>query len=128
MLAKVNEALPDPLPEFSPDSVVIGQVFLHHNVRTAMSVAQVSGGVLSLAALAGCAVAQYTPTQVKAAVAGWGQADKAQIQKMVKARLGLASLPQPADAADAAALALCHLAMSPALSGANTRIYRRVAS
>jgi crossover junction endodeoxyribonuclease RuvC len=61
-------------------------------------------------------------------VAGWGQADKAQIQKMVKARLGLASLPQPADAADAAALALCHLAMSPALTGANARISRRVAS
>ena len=127
-LAQVHEDITDLLAEFSPDAVVIEQVFLHHNVRTAMSVAQVSGVVLSLAALSGCAVAQYTPTQVKGAVAGWGQADKTQIQKMVKARLGLASLPQPADAADAAALALCHLAMSPALTGANARISRRVAS
>ena len=63
--------------------------------------------------LAGCEVIQYTPNQVKAAVAGWGAADKAQVQKMVQARLGLTTLPKPADAADAAALALCHLAMSP---------------
>ena len=55
---------------------------------------------------------QYTPNQVKDAVAGWGGADKEQVQKMVQARLGLATLPKPADAADAAALALCHLAMA----------------
>ena len=56
---------------------------------------------------------QYTPNQVKDAVAGYGGADKAQVQRMVQARLGLAKVPEPPDAADAAALALCHLAMSP---------------
>ena len=80
-----------------------------------MSVGQASGLALAEAALAGCEVIQYTPNQVKDAVAGWGGADKVQVQKMVQARLGLSSLPKPADAADAAALALCHLAMSPHL-------------
>jgi crossover junction endodeoxyribonuclease RuvC len=68
---------------------------------------------LAEAAHAGCEVIQYTPNQVKDAVAGWGGADKAQVQRMVQARLKLSTLPKPADAADAAALALCHLAMSP---------------
>jgi crossover junction endodeoxyribonuclease RuvC len=102
----------DPLPQ-RPDVVAVEQVFFQVNVRTAMSVGQASGLALAEAALAGCEVIQYTPNQVKDAVAGWGAADKAQVQKMVKARLGLTTLPKPADAADAAALALCHLAMSP---------------
>ena len=71
------------------------------------------GLALAEAALAGCEVVQYTPNQVKDAVAGWGGADKEQVQKMVQVRLGLTALPKPADAADAAALALCHLAMAP---------------
>ena len=78
-----------------------------------MSVGQASGLALAEAAIAGCEVVQYSPNQVKDAVAGWGGADKAQVQKMVQVRLGLTTLPKPADAADAAALALCHLAMSP---------------
>jgi crossover junction endodeoxyribonuclease RuvC len=78
-----------------------------------MSVGQASGLALAEAAIAGCEVIQYTPNQVKDAVAGWGGADKAQVQKMVQVRLELKSPPKPADAADAAALALCHLAMSP---------------
>ena len=61
-------------------------------------------------AAAGCDVLQFTPSQVKDSVAGWGGADKAQVQRMVQARLGLATPPKPADAADAAALALCYLA------------------
>jgi crossover junction endodeoxyribonuclease RuvC len=88
-------------------------VFFQVNVRTAMSVGQASGLALAEAAAAGCEVAQYTPNQVKDAVAGWGGAAKEQVQKMVQARLRLASPPQPADAADAAALALCHLASAP---------------
>jgi len=56
---------------------------------------------------------QYTPNQVKGAVAGWGAADKIQVQKMVQARLGLSAVPKPPDAADAAALALCHLSLAP---------------
>ncbi len=101
------------IAEFEPDVVAVEQVFFQTNVRTAMSVGQASGLALAEAALAGCVVLQYTPNQVKDAVAGWGGADKLQVQKMVQARLKLATLPTPADAADAAAIALCHLAMSP---------------
>jgi crossover junction endodeoxyribonuclease RuvC len=101
------------IAQYRPDVVAVEQVFFQVNVRTAMSVGQASGLALAEAALAGCEVVQYTPNQVKDAVAGWGGADKAQVQKMVQARLGLSAVPKPPDAADAAALALCHLAMSP---------------
>jgi crossover junction endodeoxyribonuclease RuvC len=101
------------ISEYRPDAVAVEQVFFQVNVRTAMSVGQASGLALAEAALAGCEVAQYTPSQVKDTVAGWGGADKAQVQRMVQARLGLSAPPKPADAADAAALALCHLAAAP---------------
>ena len=101
------------IAEFEPDVVAVEQVFFQVNVRTAMSVGQASGLALAEAAIAGCEVVQYTPNQVKDAVAGWGGADKNQIQKMVQVRLGLSVVPKPADAADAAALALTHLAVSP---------------
>ena len=78
-----------------------------------MSVGQASGLALCEAAAAGCDVMQFTPNQVKDSVAGWGGADKAQVQRMVQARLGLSTPPKPADAADAAALALCYLAAAP---------------
>jgi crossover junction endodeoxyribonuclease RuvC len=98
-----------------PDAVAVERVFFQVNVRTAMSVGQASGLALVEAAAAGCAVAQYSPNQVKDAIAGWGAASKEQMQKMVQRRLGLSAPPKPADAADAAALALCHLAIAPAL-------------
>jgi crossover junction endodeoxyribonuclease RuvC len=101
------------IAEFGPDAVAVEQVFFQVNVRTAMGVGQASGLALAEGAIAGCDVVQYTPNQVKDAVAGYGSADKAQVQKMVQARLGLSTLPRPADAADAAAVALCHLAMAP---------------
>ena len=101
------------IAEFEPDVVAVEQVFFQSNVRSAMSVGQASGLALAEAALAGCEVLQYTPNQVKDAVAGWGGAGKEQVQRMVQQRLRLSSLPKPADAADAAAIALCHLAMSP---------------
>ena len=113
------------IAEFGPDVVAVEQVFFQVNVRTAMSVGQASGLALAEAALAGCEVIQYTPNQVKDAVAGWGGANKEQVQKMVQARLGLSTLPKPADAADAAALALCHLAMSPAMSPRAPRVEDR---
>jgi crossover junction endodeoxyribonuclease RuvC len=112
-LAALRTEFSDLIAEYRPDVVAVEQVFFQVNVRTAMSVGQASGLALAEAALAGCEVVQYTPNQVKDAVAGWGGADKLQVQKMVQARLQLSTLPKPADAADAAALALCHLAMSP---------------
>lgn len=112
-LATLRAEIVDLLQQYQPRAVAVEQVFFQVNVRTAMSVGQASGLALCEAAAAGCEVVQYTPNQVKDAVAGYGGADKRQIQKMVQARLKLARLPQPADAADAAALALCHLAMAP---------------
>ena len=112
-LAELKGELAALIAEFAPHAVAVEQVFFQVNVRTAMSVGQASGLALAEAAAAGSDVVQYTPNQVKNAVAGWGGADKAQVQKMVQARLGLTVVPEPPDAADAAALALCHLAMAP---------------
>ena len=112
-LAALRTEFTELIAEFEPAVVAVEQVFFQVNVRTAMSVGQASGLALAEASLAGCEVVQYTPNQVKDAVAGWGGADKTQVQKMVQARLQLSTLPRPADAADAAALALCHLAVAP---------------
>jgi crossover junction endodeoxyribonuclease RuvC len=104
------EALID---ETTPTTVAVEQVFFQSNARTAMGVAQASGLVLVSARQRGLPVARYTPSQVKLAVTGSGVADKKQIQFMVARRLNLSVLPSPADAADAAAVALCHLAAMP---------------
>ena len=93
----------------SPDAIALERVFFNSNVRTAMGVGQGAGIVLLAAEQAGVAVAEYTPTQVKASVAGAGDAEKAQVGFMVRTLLRLAEVPKPADAADALALALCHL-------------------
>jgi crossover junction endodeoxyribonuclease RuvC len=112
-LAALQRELAALIGEYRPAAVAVEHVFFQVNVRTAMSVGQASGLALAEAAKAGCDVAQYSPNQVKDAIAGWGAAPKAQVQKMVQLRLGLQRPPQPADAADAAALALCHLATAP---------------
>jgi crossover junction endodeoxyribonuclease RuvC len=112
-LALLHSELLSLLNEFNPHDVAVEKVFFQVNVRTAMSVGQASGLALAAASAHGCNVGQYSPNQVKDAVTGWGGANKEQVQKMVQARLGLSAPPQPADAADAAALALCHLAVVP---------------
>jgi crossover junction endodeoxyribonuclease RuvC len=112
-LAALQADLAALIAELHPDVVAVERVFFQVNVRTAMSVGQASGLALAEAAAAGCEVVQYTPNEVKEAVTGYGAASKEQVQKMVQARLGLAEAPRPADAADAAALALCHLAVAP---------------
>jgi crossover junction endodeoxyribonuclease RuvC len=112
-LAALRADLATLIAELQPQVVAVERVFFQVNVRTAMSVGQASGLALAEAAAAGCDVVQYTPNEVKEAVTGWGAATKDQVQKMVQARLGLADPPRPADAADAAALALCHLAVAP---------------
>lgn len=101
------------ISEVRPTAIAVEQVFFQNNVRTAMSVGQASGLVLAMAYKLGIEVVQYTPSQVKSSVAGSGTANKLQVQKMVQRRLGLSVLPTPADAADAAAVALCHLAVAP---------------
>ncbi|MEX2627360.1 MAG: crossover junction endodeoxyribonuclease RuvC [Ilumatobacteraceae bacterium] len=124
-LAALRGELAALLVEYRPDAVAVEQVFFQVNVRTAMSVGQASGLALAEAAAAGCEVAQYTPNQVKDAVAGWGGAGKEQVQRMVQSRLGLAAPPRPADAADAAALALCHLASAPLRRGVAAAVATR---
>jgi crossover junction endodeoxyribonuclease RuvC len=112
-LAELRAELAALIADLQPQVVAVEQVFFQVNVRTAMSVGQASGLALAEAAAFGCEVVQYTPNQVKATVAGWGGAAKLQVQRMVQVRLGLSAPPQPADAADAAALAITHLAMAP---------------
>ena len=112
-LAELQLELRALMVELQPDVVAVERIFFQNNVRTAMSVGQASGLAMAEAIAAGCEVAQYSPNEVKLAVAGDGAADKAQVQAMVQRLLRLATPPKPADAADAAALALCHLAHAP---------------
>jgi crossover junction endodeoxyribonuclease RuvC len=88
--------------------VAIERVFAQHNLRTVMGTAQISGVALHLAAKRGLTVGLHTPSEVKAAITGYGSADKKQVATMVARVLGLDALPTPADASDALAIALCH--------------------
>jgi crossover junction endodeoxyribonuclease RuvC len=97
-----------------PDAVAVERVFSQHNVRTVMGTAQAGAVALLCAARVGLPVALHTPSEVKAAVTGSGRADKAQVTTMVTKLLSLPSRPSPADAADALALAICHLWRGPA--------------
>lgn len=115
-LAQLQVELQVLIAELQPEVVVVERVFFQTNVRTAMSVGQASGLALAAASAAGCEVAQYTPNEVKQSVAGYGGADKAQVQRMVQRLLNLADIPRPPDAADALALALCHLNRAPRLA------------
>jgi crossover junction endodeoxyribonuclease RuvC len=92
-----------------PDAVAVERVFSQHNVRTVMGTAQASGIAMVVAARRGIPVALHTPSEVKAAVSGSGRADKAQVGAMVTRLLRLDAPPKPADAADALALAICHI-------------------
>jgi len=96
------------LDEFAPDRVAVERVFAQLNVRTVMGTAQASGIALERAAARGLPVGLHTPTEVKAAVTGFGQADKRQVGAMIARILRLEAAPKPADAADAVALALTH--------------------
>ena len=117
-LATLYEDLELLIQETGPDVVVVERVFFQTNVRTAMSVGQASGLALAAAARAGCQVAQYTANEVKQAVAGYGSAEKYQVQRMVQVLLDLPAPPSPPDAADALALAICHMTVAPVLARA----------
>lgn len=106
--------------EFQPQVVAMERVFAQHNVRTVMGVAQVSGVVALHAQRLGLAVALYTPSEVKAAVTGHGRAEKSQIGFMVQRLLQLQEVPQPADAADALAIAITHGLRGHQLGAAST--------
>ena len=97
------------MDEYSPDALAVESIFSALNVRTALRLAEVRGVVLLAAAQRGVAVHSYSPREVKASVAGYGHADKKQMQLMVRALLEMNETPEPSDAADALAVALCHL-------------------
>ncbi|MFF3063783.1 MULTISPECIES: crossover junction endodeoxyribonuclease RuvC [unclassified Oerskovia] len=108
-LLTISQRLDAWMDEHVPDVVAVERVFAQHNVSTVMGTAQVAGLAMVAAARRGVPVAMHTPSEVKAAVTGTGRADKIQVQRMVARILELAELPKPADAADALALAICHL-------------------
>ncbi|MEU0470754.1 crossover junction endodeoxyribonuclease RuvC, partial [Amycolatopsis sp. NPDC006131] len=112
-LLAVSDAVEHWLDIYRPEAVAVERVFSQHNVRTAMGTAQAGGVVALAAARRGLPVVFHTPSEVKAAVTGSGRADKAQVTGMVTRLLGLAQAPRPADAADALALAICHLWRQP---------------
>jgi crossover junction endodeoxyribonuclease RuvC len=95
--------------EFQPHEAAVEQLFFGRNVTTAISVGQARGAALLAAAIEGLPVAEYTPASVKQALTGYGNADKQQMQLMVRQILNLAEIPRPDDAADGVAVALCHL-------------------
>lgn len=108
-LVRIADEVEGWLDVHGPDAVAVERVFAQHNLRTVMGTAQVSGVVMVAAARRGIPVTLHTPSEVKAAVTGNGRASKAQVQRMVAKILGLDRPPAPADAADALALAVCHL-------------------
>jgi len=108
-LKALYRELSDLLLLHRPDSAAVEKLFFQRNVSTAMSVGQARGVALLALAQANVPVGEYTPKDVKQAVAGYGGADKQQVQQMVRALLNLAETPKPDDAADALAVAICHL-------------------
>lgn len=112
MLAERLKLIADGIREvielFSPQVLAVERVFAQKNLESVMGTAQASGVALLVGAESGLSTALHTPTEVKAAITGYGQAEKAQVQQMVARVLGLSEIPKPADAADALALAICH--------------------
>jgi crossover junction endodeoxyribonuclease RuvC len=108
-LQLIYRAVKELAVEWKPSAAAVEELFFSRNVRTAMSVGQARGVTLLALVDAGLAVAEYTPLTVKQAVTGYGSADKAQVQEMVRLLLRLTEPPRPDDAADALAVAICHL-------------------
>jgi crossover junction endodeoxyribonuclease RuvC len=108
-LLQLYRDLKDLLNLHQPDSGAVEKLFFARNVRTALSVGQARGIALLALAEAGIPQAEYAPLEIKQAVAGYGGADKNQVQQMVRALLNLGEVPQPDDAADALAIAICHV-------------------
>jgi len=113
-LREIHQLISRLVSEFSPDAVAVESVFSALNVRTALKLAEVRGVVLLAAAQAQIPSHSYSPREVKVSVAGYGGASKQQMQQMVSSALGLMTHPEPADAADALAVALCHAHLSRA--------------
>jgi len=112
-LLEISNRLTALLAHHQPDGGAVERLFLREHVNTALSVGQASGVAMLALAAAGVSVQEYSPLEVKQAICGYGRADKGQVQEMVKALLGLSERPRPDDAADALAVAICHLHSAP---------------
>jgi crossover junction endodeoxyribonuclease RuvC len=123
-LARIHSELTALLAAARPDCVAIESIFHAANARSALKLGHARGVAMLAAIQAGCPVVEYTPAAIKRAVVGYGRAEKHQVQQMIKILLGLAAPPSPHDAADALAVALCHLhSMPPAgLTGADLKV------
>jgi crossover junction endodeoxyribonuclease RuvC len=108
-LREIHARIAQLIARFAPDEVAVESIFTALNMQTAIRLAEVRGVVLLAAAQAGVPVRSYSPREVKLSVTGYGHAEKSQIQQMVRAELSLAGTPRPGDAADALAVALCHV-------------------
>lgn len=113
-LVAIEQGIEEWLDQHRPEVLAVERVFSQHNVRTVMGTAQASAVAMLCASRRGIPVALHTPSEVKAAVTGSGRADKAQVGAMVTRLLRLDAPPKPADAADALALAICHIWRAPA--------------
>jgi crossover junction endodeoxyribonuclease RuvC len=122
-LKQIHDAIAELIARHEPEAVVLEESFVGVDARTALSVGQARGAALVACACAGVFCAEYPPASVKNAVCGYGRAEKAQVQRMVKAILGLAEPPKPHHAADALAVAICHALAPPlaALAGSAAR-------
>ena len=118
-LAVIFDSLIEIIEEYQPDDVAVEQLFFAQNATTALAVGQARGVALLAAAKSGLPIYEYKPTEVKLAIAGYGRAQKRQIQEMVQTILEIDQLPKPDDAADALAVAICH-AFSAAFRDATT--------
>ena len=114
-LRTIFDAVTTLIEREAPDAVALEESFVGVDARTALSVGQARGAVLVAAALGGVECAEYAPARVKQAVCGYGRAENAQVQRMVKVILGLQALPTPNHAADALAVAICHALAPPLL-------------
>jgi len=114
-LSRISQRLAEIIREHQPDNVAIEDVFYALNVKSALKLGQVRGVAMLAAATAGLEVTEYSPLSIKSAVVGYGRAEKHQVQQMVRQLLELEEIPEPADAADALAIAICHLHTSATL-------------
>ena len=114
-LKTIFDGVQELIAEFAPAAVVLEESFVGADARTALSVGQARGAVMVAAASAGVECAEYAPSRVKQTVCGYGRAEKAQVQRMVKAILGMSEEPKPSHAADALAVAICHALAPPLL-------------
>ena len=120
-LKRIFDGVAEVIAEHAPDAVALEESYVGADARIALSVGQARGAVLVAASSAGVACVEYAPAAVKLAVCGYGRAEKDQMQRMVKAVLGLPELPRPHHAADALAVAICHALAPPLLAVAGGR-------